>query len=100
MRALARDFVSGSGSRVSRTKTVQTCTFGIGIVSFICTFNLFVPSCSLTFVYTLLMLNEERESRDEDDLLPPRVTLPGAPAALPPTILSKEGLEVLGASFC
>ena len=40
------------------------------------------------------MLNEERERRDEDDLLLlPRVTLP------PPTILSKEGLEVLGASF-
>ena len=29
MRALARDFVSGSGSRVSRTKTVQTWQFEI-----------------------------------------------------------------------
>ena len=42
------------------------------------------------------MLNEERESRDEDDLLLPRGMLP----VPPPTILSKEGLEVLGASFC
>ena len=41
------------------------------------------------------MLNEDRESRDEDDLLLPRVKLFD-----PPTILSKEGLEVLGASFC
>ena len=44
------------------------------------------------------MLKEESESREEDDLWLPRLAPPVAPTA--PMILSKEGLEVLGASFC